>query len=86
MKKEQSLNELKIEQYISGREHSVAKCTYKDTAENIKTIVPEYGQRQILDYLRGIAHNFKLQVKKNLFEKIILNACFNSNIQLFFPK
>jgi hypothetical protein len=56
LQKEQSLNELKVEQYIAG------KRIYRDTAEKIKEIVEDYGQRPLLDYLKGIAQNFNLQI------------------------
>lgn len=61
LRKEQSLNELKIEQYIAGEPLRKQKKIYRDTAKRIETIVSEYGERPDLDYLKGIAHNFKLQ-------------------------
>jgi hypothetical protein len=38
------------------------KRTYRDTAERIKEIVADYEKRPLLDYLRGIAQNFNLQI------------------------
>lgn len=61
LKKEESLNRLKIEQYIAGNEQPRKKI-YKDTAQRIKTICEQYGNRPNLEYLRGIAHNFQLQI------------------------
>jgi hypothetical protein len=62
LKKEQNLNEIKIEQYIAGQNPPAGTRIYKDTTEKIKSIVLDYGNRSLLDYLRGIAHNFNLQV------------------------
>jgi len=61
IKKEQSLNEMRLEQYVSGQQPPPGKRVYKDTADRIKTIVADYGLRPITDYLRGIAHNLSLQ-------------------------
>lgn len=61
LKKEQSLNETKMEQIISGREATKQLKKYRDCANRIKTIVEEYGLRTINDYVQGIAHNLELQ-------------------------
>jgi hypothetical protein len=62
LQKEQSLNELKVEQYIAGQRPPAGKRIYRDTAEKIKEIVEDYGQRPLFDYLKGIAQNFNLQI------------------------
>lgn len=62
LKMEQNMNEAKIEQFIAGHQPNAGKRIYKETAARIKTIVADYNQRPILDYLRGIAHNLSLQV------------------------
>lgn len=58
IKKEQSLSEVKIEQYLSGQLPPAGKRKYRDCAERIRRLVlnfvPENGR---LEYLRGIAHN-----------------------------
>ncbi|KAK9731440.1 hypothetical protein QE152_g13670 [Popillia japonica] len=61
LKKGYNLNELKIEQYIAG---SVPprKKKYQDTANRITAIVVDFPTRPNLEYLRGIAHNFQLQI------------------------
>ena len=56
------MNEAKIEQYIAGQQPNAGRRIYKETAARIKTIVADYKQRPILEYLRGIAHNLRLQV------------------------
>ena len=61
IKKEQSLNELKLEQFIAGQQPPPGKRVYKETADRIKRIAADYGLRPITDYLRGIAHNLSLQ-------------------------
>ena len=62
IKKEQSLNEMRLEQYIAGHQPQAGRGIYKDTADRIKLIVADYGLRPITDYLRGIAHNLSLQI------------------------
>lgn len=61
LKKEQSLNEKKMEQIISGREAPKQIKKYRDCANRLKCIVEEYGLRTITDYIQGIAHNLELQ-------------------------
>src|SRR6218665_971288 len=62
LKTEQNLNEMKIEQYISGQLPNPPRRIYKETAQRIKIVVEDYANRPLLDYLRGIAHNLSLQV------------------------
>lgn len=57
VKKEQNLNEVRIEQYVSGVEPQPSKRKYRDCARRIKNIVDQYNPDNILDYIRGIAHN-----------------------------
>ena len=61
LQKEQSLNELRLEQYVAGQQPPQGKRVYKDAAERIKKVVGDYGLCPITDYLRGIAHNLSLQ-------------------------
>jgi hypothetical protein len=61
IRKEQSMNEIRIEQYISGHPVPVGKKKYRDTASRIQTIVSQYADTDVFDYLRGVAHNFQLQ-------------------------
>ena len=62
LKKEQSMNEMKLEQFLAGRQPPPSKKKYRETAQRIKKIVSEYGNRSNVDYLRGIVHNLSLQV------------------------
>lgn len=62
LQKEQSMNEMTIEQYIAGQQPAPGRRIYRDTAARIKAIVADYVNRPLLDYLRGIAHNLNLQV------------------------
>lgn len=58
LKREQSLNELKIEQYISGEQPQVGHKRYRDSADRLLRLVNNYEpQINICDYIRGISHN-----------------------------
>ncbi|XP_022160646.1 uncharacterized protein LOC111032207 [Myzus persicae] len=60
-KKEESLMKLQIEQLIAGMTMGV-KRKYKDHAEKIIKICDDYHSRSKIDFLKGIAHNFQLQL------------------------
>ncbi len=62
LKNEQSLNELELNQLISGTHPIQRNKTYKDVAKKISNIVGKYQEMPILDYLKGISNNLKLQV------------------------
>lgn len=58
IKKEQSLNELKIEQYLSGQDPPTKKKKYRDYAERLFRVVSGWDENiNIVEYLRAIAHN-----------------------------
>jgi len=62
LKKEESINRFKIEQYVGGNEPPKKKI-YRDRAAKIKKICTNYNNNtNIEDYLRGIAYNFQLQI------------------------
>jgi hypothetical protein len=58
LKFEQSRNDLMVEQFIAGRVASPPKKKYRDCAQRITQVVGSYIQLDLLDYLRGIAHNY----------------------------
>lgn len=62
IRKEQALNELKITQYLAGHEPPVGRKNDRDSADRIEAIVEDYDQRNMTEYLRGLAHNLQLQV------------------------
>ena len=62
LKKEQSLNEMKLEQFVSGQHRAPGRKRYKDSAKRIQAIAEDYSNRSKLDYLRGIAHNLNLNI------------------------
>lgn len=61
LKTEQAETEKKHETLVASGEPRKKRTKYFDTARRIKTIVEQYGERNIFEYLRGIAHNFELQ-------------------------
>jgi len=58
LKTEQSKNEVVIEQHLAGQAPLPGKKKYRDCAERIKRIVARYDNIDLIDYLRGLAHNF----------------------------
>ncbi|RWS21740.1 uncharacterized protein B4U80_09561 [Leptotrombidium deliense] len=56
IKQDQSINELKLEQYLAG-EHPSQNFRRQLESVRFQTVVNEYGTRNMLDYFRGIAHN-----------------------------
>jgi len=62
LKAEQSMNEKEFNQYIAGMDPPTSRKTYRDIAKRINKIVEDYENREIMDYLRGIAYNFDLNV------------------------
>ncbi|KAL4085498.1 hypothetical protein QTP88_027356 [Uroleucon formosanum] len=61
LQKEESINTLKIQQYVAGQEPP-SKKIYKNKSENLKKICAGYNNRATMDYLRGVAYNFQLQI------------------------
>jgi len=59
-KTEQNLNEMKIEQYMSGQLPNPPPRFYKEDAERIKIVFADYANRPLCDYLRGIGHSLIL--------------------------
>lgn len=62
LQKQQSINEMKIIQYLSGRNEDEGRRTYRDVAKRILNIVNDYPNLAILDYLNNLAHNFNLTI------------------------
>ena len=57
LQKEQSFNEVRIEQYVAGIEPESPRKRYRDSAKRLKSLVQTFNQDDIIDYIRGIAHN-----------------------------
>lgn len=57
LKREQSLNEAKIEQHLADQAPPLGRRRYRKCAERIERIVNE--NRDLFDYLCGRAHNYK---------------------------
>nr|XP_004227365.1 uncharacterized protein LOC101242881 [Ciona intestinalis] len=57
LKDEQGRNEAVIEQYVAGEDLPPRKKKYRDAAERLRRVVSDYPNREMLDYLRGVAHN-----------------------------
>ena len=62
IQQEQSLNELKVNQYLAGVSPPMGRKKYRDAAKRIMKIVEKYSQRDPIEYLSSIASNLKLNV------------------------
>ena len=60
LKKQQSINDIKIVQYLAGQNPELGRRIYRNLAERILNVVREYHQRDPIDYLSSLAHNFNL--------------------------
>jgi hypothetical protein len=57
LKREQSVNNTYLDQLLGGHAPPPQRKKYRDNNTRISRIVRDFGQRDRLDYLRGIAHN-----------------------------
>ena len=62
LKREQNLNEVKIEQYLAGVQPPQPRRRYRDLSARLLRVVEDYGNRGTMDYLRSIAHNIDFQI------------------------
>ncbi|KAH7702677.1 hypothetical protein AAVH_30163, partial [Aphelenchoides avenae] len=53
--------DFRYEQYVCGDQNVPKRKKYREADERILTIVTEYRNREIIEYLRGIAHNFQME-------------------------
>ncbi|KAH7712776.1 hypothetical protein AAVH_19879 [Aphelenchoides avenae] len=51
----------RYEQYVRGDQNVPKRKKLLEADERILTIVTEYRNREIIEYLRGIAHNFQME-------------------------
>ena len=59
LKTEQALNDTIISQMLAGHQPSPSKKKCKDLSKRIANIVQDCENREVMDFLRGIAHNLK---------------------------
>jgi hypothetical protein len=62
LKREQNLNEVQIDKYLSGEEPEESRPIYRQRIKNLKNIVGSYNKNNLDDYLTGIANNFNFNV------------------------
>jgi hypothetical protein len=62
LKKEQNLNEVQINKYVSGEDPQESRLMYRERAKNFENIVSSYDKNNLEFYLTGIANNFNLNV------------------------
>lgn len=57
MRDEQALTDLKLEQILRGDAQQIKNKKYRDRNRRLLNVVGTYGQGDVVDYLRGVAHN-----------------------------
>lgn len=60
LKKIQHGRDLVLEQLIAGRQPEKKLNKYLRADQNIKNIVQDFHNRNIIDYLRGLSHNYEM--------------------------
>ena len=60
LRREQSLNEVIITQIRAGQPAPPQRGKYKAVSERLVTVVGDYANRSVHDFLRGIAHNIQM--------------------------
>lgn len=60
LRKVQKGRDVYFEQLIAGHLPPMKLKKYRDADERIRRIVLDYGNREPLDYLRGLAHNYQM--------------------------
>ena len=59
LRKHHALNETRIEQLIAGEGANRQRVRYRNLADRILKITQEYRKENVLEFLRGIGHNFR---------------------------
>ena len=57
LKREQSLVDVEVNQALGGHQQALQRRQYAAFNTRIVTLVRDYGNRHVLDYLHGIGHN-----------------------------
>jgi len=64
LKSVQASRDKEYEEFVRGESQTQKRLKYREADERIKTIVEggfgEGGERTIIEYLRGLAHNFSM--------------------------
>ena len=65
IRKQQAITNLVLHQAEAGAEAAQQRRKYQATARRILTVVQDYHNRPILDFLRGIAYNVQMWLLLN---------------------
>ena len=57
LRKDAGVQLVRIAHFVAGRPPTQQKRVYRDLNERVKTIVNDYGNRNIIEFLRGIQYN-----------------------------
>lgn len=64
LRKVQYSRDVLYERFVAGQQPEAKRCKCAAADERILKIVSEYAERPPLQYLRGIAQNFRMQASK----------------------
>lgn len=59
LKRQQGLHNLEVTQLVAGNPGNPHNKKYAAAARRVRTIVQDQANRNVIDYLRGIAYNFE---------------------------
>lgn len=57
LKKEQALNEVRIEQFLAGFQAPLPKKKYRNCCARLLNIVSNFNRENIIEYIRAVSHN-----------------------------
>ena len=60
LKREQNLTQVNTAQARAGHQPDPQRQRYLDSNQRIKNIIQDYHNRDIMQYLRGLAHNISM--------------------------
>jgi len=54
------MNTVTLHQILAGEAPPPRRRVYRDISQRLQTLVADYGNRDRLDFLRGVAHNLQM--------------------------
>ena len=60
IRKDAAVQQVRVAHFVAGQPSVEQKRIYKDLNNRVKTVVNDYNNRNIIDYLRGIQYNLSV--------------------------